>query len=216
MANVGTSQRIPSFTDLYLDQRPGNIGNPLVNPERAFQSEFGFSYNHNSFSLNAYYFYRSITDFIDWVRISPDVPWQSTNFSKLNTSGFNVKTNYIWKINNNQNLNLGLSYAYLDPKFKGNNEDFASKYKIESLKHQLINTIDYKLNVMNIMLVNRFNTRQSYQSYWITDLKISHQFKSNFNLYLNVQNLFNTSYHEVGAIPLPSRWLTVGLKFSMI
>ena len=216
IANVGTSQRIPSFTDLYLDQRPGNVGNHLVKSEKSFQTEIGLKYHKNVFSLNTYYFYRSITDFIDWVRLTADQPWQASNFANLNTNGFNIKVNFNYKIDEKQNLKLELSYTFLNPKFKDCNDEYASKYKIESLKHQLINTINYKLNKTNYMVINRFNTRQSYQSYWITDLKISHQLKSNLNLYLNVQNLFNTTYHEVGAIPLPSRWLTVGLKFMMI
>ena len=213
IANVGTSQRIPSFTDLYLDQHPGNVGNAFVKPEKSFQTEVGFKFKQQDFSVNAYYFYRSITDFIDWVRLTTDQPWQPTNFSDFKTNGLNIKADYQFKINLKQQLKIGLSYAYLDPKFKNVNNDYSSKYKIESLKHQLINTIDYKLNKTNFMLVNRYNTRQSYQSYWVTDLKINQRLTSKFNLYLDVQNIFNTTYREIGAIPLPSRWMSFGVKF---
>ncbi|RLZ10775.1 TonB-dependent receptor plug domain-containing protein [Faecalibacter macacae] len=216
VANAGTSQRIPSFTDLYLDQRPGNIGNPNVDSEKAFQTELGFRYNQSNWTLNAYYFYRNITNFIDWVRLTTDEPWQASNFGDMRTNGLNMKVTYLHQINPNQSLKLALSYSYLDPKFKNVDEAFNSKYKIESLKHQLINTIDYQLKNTSISLANRYNTRQSYKSYWITDVRINQNINDKFSIYLDAQNLFNTSYNEVGAIPLPSRWMSIGVRFNGI
>ena len=64
-ANVGTSQRIPSFTDLYVNQRPGNIGNPNLKPEAAWQYEIGANYNKGNRQFAASIFERNITDFID-------------------------------------------------------------------------------------------------------------------------------------------------------
>src|SRR5690606_1882746 len=68
VAHTGTGQRIPSFTDLYLDQRPGNIGNPNVVPEQAWHAEGGIKYTGQRLMAQAHYFYRNIDDFIDWVR----------------------------------------------------------------------------------------------------------------------------------------------------
>ena len=213
VASAGTSQRIPSFTDLYLDQRPGNIGNENVEAEKAFQAEFGFKYNKQKLNFNSYVFYRTINSFIDWVRSNTNEPWQANNFGDLKTFGFNSKVNYFVDLSSKSNLKLSLSYAFLDPKFSNVDDQFLSKYKIESLKHQVINTIDLNLNKTTISFANRFNTRQSYQSYWITDLRINQNIKPNLSIYLDAQNMFNTSYNEVGAIPLPSRWLSVGIKY---
>jgi len=216
VANAGTSQRIPSFTDLYLDQRPGNIGNINVESEKAFQTEIGFKYNKRNWNFNAYYFYRSITDFIDWVRLTTNEPWQAQNFGDLSTNGFNTKVTYLTNLTANQSLKFSLSYAYLDSDFKNVDEDYNSKYKIESLKHQLINTIDYQIGKTNLTVANRYNTRQSYKSYWITDARIQHTFNNKIGLYLDAQNIFKTSYNEAGAIPLPSRWMSLGIKFTGI
>lgn len=213
VANAGTSQRIPSFTDLYLDQRPGNIGNENVESEKAFQTEFGFKYNKRNWTFNAYYFYRSISEFIDWVRLTTNEPWQAQNFGDLKTHGFNTKVGYGVHLASNQNLKFALSYSYLDPKFENVDDQYNSKYKIESLKHQVINTIDYQLGGTTLSVANRYNTRQSYKSYWITDLRLNHTFKNNLGVYIDAQNIFNTTYNEAGAIPLPSRWLSVGVKF---
>jgi len=214
IANAGTSQRIPSFTDLYLDQRPGNIGNPNIDSEKAFQTEIGLKFHQSNWNFNAYYFYRNISNFIDWVRQTTDEPWQANNFGDLRTNGLNSKITYLHSINANQSLKFSIGYSYLDLKFKNINQTFNSKYRIESLKHQLINTIDYQLNNTSISLVNRYNSRQSYKSYWITDVRVNQSFKEKFSIYLDVQNLFSTSYNEVGAIPLPSLWMSVGVKYN--
>lgn len=216
VGNIGTSQRIPSFTDLYLDQRPGNIGNSNLKSEKAFQTEIGFKWMKSNWSVNAYYFYRNINQFIDWVRQNTDEPWQATNFGDLKTNGFNAKVNYQHVFNDQQQLKMSLSYAYLDPKFEQINTEIASKYRIESLKHQLINTIDFQIKNWNFSIANRYLTRQSYKSYWISDVRINHNLLKNMNIYLDVQNLWNTSYHEAGSIPLPTRWMSIGIKWNGI
>ncbi len=214
VANLGTSQRIPSFTDLYLDQRPGNIGNANVEPEKAFQAETGLKFYKNNFTLEGFYFYRKIDKFIDWVRLSTDEPWEANNFGNLETNGFNLRAKNKFLLNANQNINLSLSYSFLDSEFSQVDEEFASKYKIESLKHQLTNIIEYNANRFSVTMTNRFNERYAGDSYWITDARASYKFlDKKLTLYADAQNIFNTVYHEIGAIPLPSQWFTLGLKF---
>lgn len=213
VGNVGTSQRIPSFTDLYLDQRPGNIGNSELKAEKAFQIEGGVKWTKSNWSVNAYYFYRKIDHFIDWIRQTTDQPWQANNFGDLKTNGLNAKVNYHYAWNKEQMVKVGLSYAYLDPKFKQTNTELASKYRIESLKHQWINTIDYQYKNFTLSLSNRYLTRQSYKSYAITDVRFNYRTFKNTTFYMDIQNVMNTSYNEVGAIPLPNRWLSFGVKF---
>lgn len=212
VANAGSSQRIPSFTDLYLDQRPGNIGNEDIESERAFQTEIGFKFNQQRFSANAYYFYRKIDHFIDWVRLTKDEPWQSQNFGDLKTNGVNMRVSYSLPFNGDNQLKMVLSYAYLDQKFENTSNDYASKYKIESLKHQLTNTLSYHYKTTYLTLATRYNERASYKSYWINDVRLSHSFKQ-LTVYIDGQNIFNTQYNEVGAIPLPSKWWSLGVKF---
>ncbi|WP_138091648.1 TonB-dependent receptor domain-containing protein [Sphingobacterium daejeonense] len=70
----------PTFTDLYLNQRPGNIGNPDLKSENAWQNEISTSFQKNSLTLKGGYFYRDIDNFIDWVRASTDEPFQAPKF----------------------------------------------------------------------------------------------------------------------------------------
>lgn len=212
IGSLGTSQRIPSFTDLYLNQRPGNIGNPDVKPENAFQSEIGLKFIKRKLTLNSSFFYRSIANFIDWTRLVATEPFQANNVGSMVTRGINVRSNYNFGIDDHSKFNIHLAYSYLDSKFKNMAQVLASKYQLSALKHQVTNTIDYKFHNFSVLLATRFNQRMTIKSYWINDFRLS-QSVDKFTIYVDAQNIFNTQYFEIGAIPLPSRWYSLGIKF---
>lgn len=214
VGNIGTSQRIPSFTDLYLNQVV-NIGNPDVQPENAFQSEVGFKFRKRDFSVEANYFYRNINDYIDWVRNTDSDPWVSNNFGDLITNGINLRSTYMLKTSEVSRFNFMLGYSYLDSEFKNINSGLSSKYVINSLRHQVTNTIDFAYKDFSVLLATRFNERQTNQSYFINDIRIS-QRVNDFTVFIDAQNIFNTTYFEVGAIPLPARWISLGVKFARL
>ena len=212
IANIGSSQRIPSFTDLYLDQRPGNIGNPDVTPEHAFQIESGLKWSKNTSNFQMVYFYRKIDDFIDWTRSSTDVPWQANNFGYLKTHGFNMKLNHQFIFHQRQQLNVNLGYSYLDSKLSENNVT-NSKYRIESLRYQITNINTWQFRTFQFTFTTRYNQRIGGENYWINDVRMSFIIKQHLTVFADAQNIFNTTYHEIGAIPLPTRWVSIGLKF---
>lgn len=208
VGNLGSSQRIPSYTDLYLKQT-GNIGNPNLVPEDAFQGEIGFKFIKQNFSFNSSYFYRNISSSIDWTRLVSTDPYQSNNLGDLMTKGFNFRTNYSLDVSDKSRLNINLAYSFLDTDFDNPNTELDSKYLISSLKHQLTNTIDYRYSGFSVLLANRFNERVRGASYWIHDFRLSQKTKQ-FTVFLDAQNFTNTTYFEIGAIPLPGRWYSLG------
>lgn len=210
--NVGTSQRIPSFTDLFLNQRPGNIGNPDLSPEDALQGELGFKFLHRNLTAGASYFYRNISSFIDWTRMVTTEPWQSNNVGDLRTKGFNVRGDYRAALSDKARLQFHLAYSYLDSESEGAKALY-SKYLISSLKHQLTNTVTFGYSGFSVLVATRYNDRISGKSYFINDCRISQTFNK-FTFMLDGQNIFNTVYNEIGAIPLPSRWFSVGVKYT--
>lgn len=212
IASAGTSQRIPSFTDLYLDQRPGNIGNSNLISEKAIQYEGGFKFENNKFNAKAIVFYRDINDFIDWTRLSAEVPWQANNVGSLRTTGVNASFDYRLKSNKND-WKFKLAYTYLSPKMEGLAEDNSSKYKIENFRHQLVNILQWSNANFTALIANRYNERISYKDYFLTDLRVSYQHKK-FNYYIDAQNIFDKTYIEAGAVPMPGRWFSVGIKFN--
>ncbi len=207
--NAGSSQRIPTFTDLYL-QQAGNIGNPRLTSENAWQIEGALKYENQNISAHAGYFYRKIDDFIDWLRASEKDPFQPFNMGENKVNGINTNFNYTLKAGQvNYSANLG--YNYLDPTLKPA-QGFTSKYTLENLKHQAKLVLSANTASWNISVANRFNQRISDKSYFLSDIRLSYNLRQ-FMFYTDAQNLFNVTYIESGAIPMPGRWYSLGIKY---
>lgn len=202
--SAGSGQRVPSFTDLYLNQ-VGNIGNENVLSEKAYQLEAGYQHKNDNWFLKMHVFQRNIYDFIDWTRLYEDEPFQANNIGKLQTFGGNLAFGYDWK-----NWNFKLTYTYLDANISLD-ETILSKYRVRSFRHQIINMINYTKNNWSASIANRFNERVGYKDYFLTDLRLSYQY-NNWMYYVDAQNVFDTRYNEAGALPMPGRWISVGIK----
>lgn len=207
--NVGSSQRIPSFTDLHLDQRPGNIGNPNLTSENAWQYELALQYKHDGLQVQGGYFYRNITDFIDWIRTSSAVPYQPQNFGNNKVQGLNVGVSQELKINTNSSLKYQLNYNYLHAETSNYAANVTSKYLVENLKHQTLMRVVYAYADLQFTLGNRWIERKLKNPYLITDVRLQYGKKA-WNVYGEATNMFNSNYIEVAAVPLPKRWLAIG------
>jgi len=212
--NTGSGQRVPSFTDLYTTGG-GNIGNPDLKSENAWYAESGIKFMNQRWFLNASYFYRKITDFIDWNRVSTDDNWSPNNFMQNQVQGINVSTKL--KITDRQQSNwyAGLAYNFLKPKIKSvNTDNLLSKYAIESLRHQAVANISWRNRHFSIAAAQRFVERISYKNYFLTDLKTSYNWK-NYSIQLDANNLFDVTYIETSTIPLPGRWFNLGFHCAL-
>jgi iron complex outermembrane receptor protein len=212
--NVGSSQRIPSFTDLYLQQAPHNIGNPDLRSENAWQYEGAFHYNWQNLNLQAGYFYRNIDGFIDWIREDSADPYQAHNFGQNRIHGLYFSVGQHWQFDGNKSLSYRASYNYLDPKDLVYEETVASKYVLESLKHQAILQLAYAQDRWRISTGNRFVQRELKNSYLITDLRLGYVFNA-VQIYADMTNVLDQSYIETAAVPLPGRWVSFGVKYKI-
>lgn len=214
--NVGSSQRIPSFTDLYLNQRPGNIGNPNLTSENAWQYELSLQYKLDNFNVQGGYFYRNISDFIDWVRNSTAVPYQPQNFGNNKIQGINLTIGQELNFSSKSTFKYDLSYNYLHAGEMSYTNNITSKYVVENLKHQALMRLNYRYSNWQATLANRWIERELKNPYLITDFRLMYG-KSNWNIYTEVTNLFDKEYIEVAAVPLPKRWFAIGanLKFGL-
>lgn len=211
--NVGSSQRLPTYTDLYV-QQPKNIGNVNLVPENAWQFETSLRYFTKDTYIQAGYFKRRIDNFIDWVSDNPDLIFQAQNLGSNKIEGINVSGGYLYQITTSNQLKVDASYNYLNPKTKIYAAGTTSKYILESLKHQAILRINYQFDKMNIGLANRWVERELNKPYFLTDIKLGYGF-SNWKVYIDVNNVFNESYMESGSILLPKRWYSLGVKWGL-
>ena len=217
--NLGTGQRLPTYTDLYY-KGPTNIGNDQLKPEKSRYAEGGLKYNSTHFTLNASVFKRRITDFIDWVKANVEDPWQPNNFSQLNTTGYTLSADYNTGVLQNatvfNNLRFGLGYTHLDPKVKTTLASAViSRYAVESLKNQLTATATADLlNVLSLTVTARYCERITYKDYTVMDARVAYKFKKS-SIYVDASNIFDVNYIQAGAVPMPGVWTTIGYKFAL-
>jgi len=209
--SIGSGQRIPSFTDLYLDQRPGNVGNENLEPENAWSYEGSIQYRKESLQIKTGYFYRNISDFIDWVRDDASVPYTPINFGKNKIQGVYGRVQQDFDLGGQQAIGYEVSYNYLHPTLETTDGN-QSKYTLESLKHQFIAGIHYRIDNFSFQLKNRWLKRELASAYDVADVRINYQLQ-NFLLYTEVTNLFDAEYTEAGAVPMPTRWFGLGVKY---
>ena len=87
--------------------------------------------------MQAGYFYRDISRFIDWLRESTDVPYQAQNLGNNKTHGVFSNLSYKRSLAEQQQLHFNLGYTYLNPSIINDYKNSIIKYGIESLNHQV-------------------------------------------------------------------------------
>jgi vitamin B12 transporter len=215
-ANASTGQRLPTYTDLYY-KGPSNIGNDQLKPEHASYANGGVAYSHHLVTAQASYFYRRTTNFIDWVKDSLAGKWQPQNFQDVNTNGLSLQVNYALgqslTLPDNYQITINAAYTYLDASIQTPAERI-SKYTIDALRHQLITSVQTVLfKRVQINANGRYQYRISGNDYTLLDARVALLFK-HWNIYADCNNLLDTDYKELGAVPLPGRWYTIGLRLN--
>lgn len=217
--NVGTGQRLPTYTDLYY-RGPTNIGNDQLRTEKSRYIEGGLKYNGEHFTLNASVFKRRISDFIDWVKEVDSLPYQPQNFSRLTTVGYTLSADYrTGQLQNSSvfdSFRFGLNYTHLDPTIQTTLATaLISRYAVESLKNQLTGTINTEfLKVMSVTLTARYCERINYKDYTLMDARVAYKLK-NSSIYADASNLFDVNFIQAGAVPMPGIWASVGYRLSL-
>src|SRR5690606_22551260 len=110
-----------------------------------------------------------------------------------------------------QAFSYHLGYNYLRPSVQAS-EGVQSKYALESLRHQFIAGVNYSMDALSVQLENRLLKRELGKAYNVSDIRVNYQFEKVL-LYTEVTNLFNTEYKEAGAVPMPLRWISLGVKY---
>ncbi len=217
--NLGTGQRLPTYTDLYY-KGPSNEGNDQLHPEKSKYAEAGIKFNNARFSANASYFTRRISDFIDWTKENITDRYQPQNYAQVNTTGLTLSGDYRWtapsgSIGILNGFRLGAAYTYLDPTIKTTiSTANISRYALRSLKNQLNGTLTTSFcKVMDLTIAARYQDRITYKDYTVIDAKLAYK-QPHYNLYLDAGNLFNAQFIEAEAIPMPGSWYTLGFKLN--
>jgi iron complex outermembrane receptor protein len=209
--NLGYTYRVPTFTDLNY-QSPTTIGNPGLEPEKAFSQEIGLKWNRTGFNASVAVFNRDSNRLIDYVKMQNSDPWQPQNIQDVTTKGFETQLNYTFSLNSfDQKLQLG--YSFLDDKIKQSSFTF-SQYSVNSLKHQVVGSyyMQFLKNLTHSILY-RYSERTSGDSYSVVDMGAAYTLKAfEFSLFAN--NIFNTEFTETNFVPMPKGNLLFGIRYN--
>ncbi|MFH1686630.1 MAG: TonB-dependent receptor [bacterium] len=210
-ASAGRAFRVPTYTDLYY-QSPANVGNPDLQPEDSWSAECGLRTAGEVGSVGVTSFIRHGTNLIDYVRQADDRPWQARNIAGATTEGVEIEgTLFPAALPIIERLNL--AYTHLENSRSEDLEGYQSKYVEDHLARQLLVGVDLVWTgplTQNIQLQHfqrvdgKEHTLVNTRVVWsIRDLALS----------LDVTNVFDIEYTEIGTIPMPGRWLRLGIRF---
>lgn len=211
--NVGTGQRLPTFTDLYYKGKT-NVSNPNLLPENAVSTEVGVKYilQKLQFSLSA--FQRNTNNLIDWVRPSVDSAWSPINYNKNKFLGWETKFEYL--VLEKNELKLSANYAKLNAQ-NYFNSSLISKNALNYLNNQWIFGLSAKIMTgLYVSIQYRiFERNDANSAYKILSGKLSYTVNDKISASLNLQNLTNTQFSEISTVPLPPRWSTLGISIKL-
>jgi iron complex outermembrane receptor protein len=89
--SVGRSLRTPTWTDRFYHD-PANVGDPDLDPERAWSSEVGADlYPLPTLRISAALWMRDVDDIIDWARPDSTEPWHTRNVSSADYRGIETE-----------------------------------------------------------------------------------------------------------------------------
>lgn len=208
--NVGYTYRVPTFTDLYY-KGPTTEGNPDLEPESALAEELGIQLNLKAFNFEFALFQRNSENLIDWTRENEDDKWQTQNFSKVHTKGFDLNANYNFTVGvQPQRINLG--YSFIDDNIKDVDVAYA-RYSLNSIKHHLTSNIITRFsNIFSQEIAFRFVERTDGSTYNLMDAKFLADLNK-WEISATFNNIFNEVYTETNLVPMPLGNYMLGVRY---
>jgi iron complex outermembrane receptor protein len=221
--------RAPTFTDLYYTTETHN-GNDGLKPEKSESFDLNFKYKSSVVSAYLTGFLLWGRDMIDWVKENPDdEKWSSWNMTQLDIKGLEMGMKF--HLANilpvlGERSSLSLDYARMHQ--TSDTRKMVSLYTLNYLRdkftaqfhHQLYKGFSagwYFRLQKRMGFYERYENLEKignapYSAFSTFDLKLNYQCNDlQFNL--NMNNLYNTRYFDLGNIPQAGFWLTGGIRY---
>ena len=221
-AGVSQTMRLPTFTDLYY-MAPGHKGNPDLQPEKALTVKTGAAFAAGPVTLGATGFYRRGLNVIDWVRESADADWQCMQLTRLDTWGTDFRAEYLsdgWL----RSVTLLYGHLWSDKESGGMISEYALDYMRNKLSLNLMlspwaDRLELQLTGTLYDRAGNYaaadHTTQPYRPFFLLNGNLGFEAgmikHGSLRLYLEAENITNTSYFDFGGLPMPGLWLNAGL-----
>ncbi len=215
--------RVPSYTELYYNLG-GAVGSQDLSPESSINLEVGVHIDRNWAKGHLAVFNRQGENLIDWIRFVPDGDLIASNISELDMSGVETAWRFdVSKMNENSALKtISANYTYLTADYDP--VGIESIYVLDYLESKFDlgfhftfwKTVELDLNMSYQDRVGEFTqvdgSLKAYDPVFLTDLRISPRI-GKARLFVQVSNLFNQHYFDLGGVQQPGRWMRAGVTF---
>lgn len=235
-ASWSKATRMPTFTDLYY--RAGkHRGFSGLTPEYTQSVETGLRYHTANVTMNVNAFYTRGNNLIDWIFNPADELYHAQNLASLNTygAGFDATANVQQWLGTRQPVqSVQIAYQYIAQKSdnaKQNNP--VSMYVFNYLRHKF--TLGVQHGVAKNLTLSwnlRWQERAgnylkyvpatetekakevatAYKPFALLDVKANYAWRM-ANIFINANNVFNTTHVDFGNIPQPGFWLSGGVNY---
>lgn len=215
-SGIGSSYRIPTYTDLYY-VGPTNIGNADLVPEQARSFEVGGKWNRSGWRGELVYFNRYSENLIEWTRTSDQEPWQPRNLNEVTFNGVEASIHYAINPSGRsiQVKELMLSYNFIDADFAAS-EGLESRYALTALNNQVIAGILVGLGKkVEWNTKMRYVERMSLDPYFLLDMRVDYNRLGKLGFFAEASNITNADYIEAGTVQMPGRWFRAGFMVNL-
>lgn len=239
--SAGKSFRDADFTERFNNYNKtlvtsGRIGNPALNPEKAWNAEIGADYSISQrFRISTGLFYRDQQDLIDWANTPyAEMPRKSNlspagsyalakNVEFVRTSGLELDIMYNEKTGANSQLLAMAGFTWL----RSENDDPVPSLYISSHARFLFNySFAWTAKRFSISLAGLYKERAEQSasalnaklspSYFLMNAKAGWQLiPVKGKLFLQADNLFNITYSDLLGAQMPGRWLSGGFEIAL-
>lgn len=226
------SSRLPTFTDLWYttDTHEGNSG---LKTEKSESTELGLKYRNKLFSAYMTGFMMWGRNIIDWVKVEIDgkQKYASWNHTKVNTQGVEMGV----KLNLGdlvpflgETASIGVDYARMHQSC--NTDNYQSLYSLTYLRDKFTTQLSHRIyGDLSANWYFRFQKRMGqydeyidnkdtgkdidYPFFTTLDLKLNYKIED-LNIYVNINNIYDTKYFDRGNIPQAGFWLMGGINYT--
>lgn len=229
-ASWNRSTRMPTFTDLYYNAGK-HRGFSGLTPEYSQSVETGWRFRKMGVTAGLNLFYSIGDNLIDWTYDASDGLYHARNLASLGTYGAGWELalelkRWLGEKHLLQSIQMGYQYMMQESGEATANNPI-SAYVYNYLKHKFSTGIQHRLaNNLTLSWNLRWQERKGgylsfnpetgeeipapFKPHCLVDAKVNYDFRQ-IDFYLNFNNLFNTSYVDLGNIPQPGFWLSGGI-----
>jgi iron complex outermembrane receptor protein len=229
-AKVGRSFNLPTFNDLYW--QGASRGNPNLRPEKGWSSEMGVEFQHPfseelKLSSSLTLFSNLVDNWIQWVPRSRG--WSPLNVQQVWARGLEWDAELAYRPAADWDLKLWIHYnlarSTKEAIYEGGNRAELHKQLIYVPRQQAKSSLrllhgQWEGALSAHFIGQQFTTaanRRSLPAYLLADVSLGRRFVPaaghKLQLFINVNNIGNTTYMVREGFPMPGRYFELSLNY---